>query len=1167
MRILKIKITNLNSLCGEHEIDFEKEPLATSGIFAIIGPTGAGKSTILDAITLALYGRAARYGSEPNPESMMCRQTGECQAEVEFEVRAGRFRAAWHLKKARGKPDGKLQPAKRYIYDAAGTALTQKIGDSDKLIVELTGLDFDRFLRSVLLAQGEFARFLRADGNQRAELLESLTGTEIYSALSMRAHREAERREQDLAQARALLGQIVLLSEEELAARAAELVRRKMESDAIREQRDVAAGLIEIGRQLSQRLSEQREAVARQGEIATRRSAAEPELERLGRHSIAQPFLPDLAKVDQLAVQAASAQKAQVDSIVALEEAGERLACGRAAAEALVQAERASLGTKIALSAREQAAADRKLATLGEWLTQHAADHGLDAALPKIIAQLTHLEASRGTEEKCAAKLRALESDRESLLTRRTGLFGEERAAAVEMEKMAVARMEAESALKGLTCGKTVAELQVEGARAAQVKEELTALVALSERALESEAKDGVLRAEADRVVGSLAAARQTHLAATADAAKQREIVEARQAAHTAAELVASLNEHRAQLEDGAACPLCGALDHPYASPSGGTISSADEAEQKLLTARKALVEYDKSTGECAELCARLEQQTKGVAKQQSEVRAEIAGHRAKIEKLGAALNLPITTREACQSFQARNEAEAAARQALLASIAAAEKALASAEKAAQKQEHELARIRASMVVQDESLARIAREFQAEQQAARVTQSQLQRCHESLGALLHPFEVPLPSPGTEEVTGRSMTKRKTDFAKRVTEHASLLESTKARTTALSHLHLQLEQLARRLADLLVVQASSLPPPAGPYVSEDSPILPPTKVTELQTRWGSFDEAERQIPQLATQLTTRNAELHGASRNATNLASAAAAVLTDLNAKLRGSTLGSLEQLRAAQLNDEEAIRLQTLRVDLERSANQITGQLQQLEKDVAALREGKAPEGEALTALQAQRAVLEQNLTVIEGARATIVDELKRDATSREKVRAQSAALQLREQQLGAWSRLRDLIGSFDGRKFRRFAQGLSLDLLVRHANQHLRRLNERYVLQRVAGEELDLQIVDLHQASVTRPMASLSGGESFLASLALALGLSDLAGRNVRIDSLFIDEGFGSLDADTMDAAVAALDALRMRSKTVGIISHVELLKERISCQIRVEKGRGGISRLSVHG
>ena len=137
--------------------------------------------------------------------------------------------------------------------------------------------------------------------------------------------------------------------------------------------------------------------------------------------------------------------------------------------------------------------------------------------------------------------------------------------------------------------------------------------------------------------------------------------------------------------------------------------------------------------------------------------------------------------------------------------------------------------------------------------------------------------------------------------------------------------------------------------------------------------------------------------------------------------------------------------------------------------------------------------------------------------------------------------------------------------MLFRSANRHLVRLSDRYRVRRRAGEELDLEVEDLHQAGAFRPMASLSGGESFLASLALALGLSDIAGRTVRIESLFIDEGFGSLDSDTLDVAISALETLRQDNKTVGVISHVDLLKERIATQIIVEKQAGGISTLRV--
>ena len=118
MKILRVRLENLNSLRGEHTVDFDAEPLRSAGIFAITGPTGAGKTTLLDAITLALFGRSARYGSRKSPEDVMSRQTGACSAEVDFEVPGqGRFRARWSRNRARGKADGKVQPPRRAGYD------------------------------------------------------------------------------------------------------------------------------------------------------------------------------------------------------------------------------------------------------------------------------------------------------------------------------------------------------------------------------------------------------------------------------------------------------------------------------------------------------------------------------------------------------------------------------------------------------------------------------------------------------------------------------------------------------------------------------------------------------------------------------------------------------------------------------------------------------------------------------------------------------------------------------------------------------------------------------------------------------------------------------------------------------------------------------------------
>ncbi len=187
-----------------------------------------------------------------------------------------------------------------------------------------------------------------------------------------------------------------------------------------------------------------------------------------------------------------------------------------------------------------------------------------------------------------------------------------------------------------------------------------------------------------------------------------------------------------------------------------------------------------------------------------------------------------------------------------------------------------------------------------------------------------------------------------------------------------------------------------------------------------------------------------------------------------------------------------------------------------------------------------------------------IAGQLREDGLRREGLQALLAEIAAQEAEAESWQHLNGLIGSADGARYRKFAQGLTLDHLVHLANLRLQRLHGRYLLARRTGGDLELEVVDTWQADVARDTRTLSGGESFLASLALALALSDLVSHKTRIDSLFLDEGFGTLDGDTLEVALDALDSLQSGGKTIGIISHVEAVKERIPVQIRVRKGVG---------
>jgi exonuclease SbcC len=172
-------------------------------------------------------------------------------------------------------------------------------------------------------------------------------------------------------------------------------------------------------------------------------------------------------------------------------------------------------------------------------------------------------------------------------------------------------------------------------------------------------------------------------------------------------------------------------------------------------------------------------------------------------------------------------------------------------------------------------------------------------------------------------------------------------------------------------------------------------------------------------------------------------------------------------------------------------------------------------------------------------------------------------ALEKQRQEYRRWLRLHELIGSSDGKKFRNFAQGVTFEIMVGHANSNLRRMTDRYILTRDTLQPLELNVIDTYQAGEIRSTKNLSGGECFIVSLALALGLAGMAGHTVQVDSLFLDEGFGTLDEDSLETALEALAGLQQDGKIIGIISHVPALQERIATRIQVIPGSAGRSRL----
>jgi exonuclease SbcC len=275
-------------------------------------------------------------------------------------------------------------------------------------------------------------------------------------------------------------------------------------------------------------------------------------------------------------------------------------------------------------------------------------------------------------------------------------------------------------------------------------------------------------------------------------------------------------------------------------------------------------------------------------------------------------------------------------------------------------------------------------------------------------------------------------------------------------------------------------------------------------------------------------------------------------------------LPDLNALQAAMLSPEEENKIRELKDSLARQE----AELQRLMQETAAQLLQVLEETHEAPELNDLKKSLEEKETAWQQTQQKLgqcLEKLNRHEQQQQKAKALLKTIASQQKEYQRWAKLNDLIGSADGKKFRTFAQGLTLAKLIQLANRHLQHLNGRYVILKKSNEDLGLEIMDTYQANNRRGMRTLSGGESFLVSLALALALSELAGRNTSIQSLFIDEGFGTLDDSSLDMAISTLENLQSSGKTIGIISHVKELKERIGVQIQVKKQSDGFSQIKV--
>ncbi|MDR0634900.1 MAG: AAA family ATPase [Azoarcus sp.] len=1228
MRILQIRLKNLNSLVGEWAVDLTHPAYAADGIFAITGPTGAGKTTLLDAVCLALYGRTPRLNKiGKSGNEVMSRQTGECFAEVTFETPAGRYRCHWSQRRARRKPGGELQAPRHEIANAdSGEIFDARLRGVAGQVEAVTGMDFERFTRSMLLAQGGFAVFLQATPDERSPLLEQITGTAIYSQISLRVHERRGGERKTLETLRAALDGLMPLSPEEERQLTLHLEQKsRQEADCARQiARHIQAiqwreGIARIEGEL-QKLSRDEETL--QSQIAAfvpgqrRLDAANRALELAAGHAallaLRQAQHTDDKTLDECRAALPARGEALAQAGVTQSAARARLDEARAAlqtAQPLLRKVR-ELDVKIAEKAGPIAALEAAIAGQSAAQESLRAQHRRDlaeradkhAALQALQALLVQTQA----DERLVENLAALRARFDALTRLQADLDGKRQ----EIARAASALDEAATAWRGRS-----AALQAQQLAFQQRQDALANKQAEWQRLLESQpladwlkrqaallARQALL-AQAGEAVRAQASARrasaelaqsQTALAAQQQALaqalesyaeKQHGLENERELLETQWHLlqrIEALEAARHQLQDGQPCPLCGALSHPYAQ---GNVPAPGQTSQRLAQVRADLAALARAQSEATIRQARLGKDQEQALAEQNRLTQAMAEARTLLAR--ACPQLAVSP--ALDADDPRlDEKLADAHAENTAQLARVATTLDRAEAI----ERDLVALRAALDEARDGARQAERETQDaahRQHAASQTLERLRQdenaCNEryqqtfvALADAVLAFDVDAPTPGElapgelESALAR-LDARRDRWQDRQREKGELDSQLAALDQRITLQGGQIQHVAEELGkqgarrDALSQEKRLLLTERQALFADRQPDAEETRLDALLARAErEQDEARRRHEAAAQALDQLQARIGESTQSIAARQPVLRAAERDFAARRQAAGFASEDDYRAACLPEEERTPL------AERSRR-----LAQAQAALAA----RTREKTALLASEKQKRLTEAPLDELRRAHAALLAEQRAlqqdigaltqkredDRNLRQRRQAQAVAVEAQKRECARWDLLHGLIGSSDGKKYRNFAQGLTFDVMVAHANRQLRKMSDRYLLIRDPVQALELDVIDNYQAGETRSTKNLSGGESFIVSLALALGLSRMASRNVRLDSLFLDEGFGTLDEEALDTALETLAELRQDGKLIGVISHVAALKERIATQIQVTPLAGGKSRLSGPG
>ncbi len=1002
MKILKIRLRNINSLKGDHSVDFNEEPLISSGLFAITGATGSGKTTILDVITLALFNRIPRV-SETITRSfiertglVLTRNMNDAMAEVTYRCKDGVFTSQWSISKNR---NGNLRDYEMQVATAQGLLIDLKKSEVPQKNESLIGLSFDQFVKAIILAQGDFAAFLKARKDERGKLLEKITGTWIYRELGKAAFLKNREfgQQLDLLQSQKTNQQAQLIPGDDFENLLVRLKGLETEMEAIEKEGQKLAEQLK----LKEKITEQEKNI---GEVKKKLSVQNQLLldfkekngDRMDRHIRLQPWQEQLWqwKQQQKNLEAGKKKLLQLhDDLKKCEEE-----------DIKIREEVKNLTGSSGELVETLNVFEKKVLELQQKIAH--SETLMESTVKGVKTDLKGLEMDLAGDDpvKAGRQLEeAREKDQQQILQLESVLTYDAVSAPAETA------MEMKKVVENLL--KLAAEEKLLNNAEKQMEELLGEMKQVQQQAQ-------TIPVQLEKV--------------TTQQNNAELIYKNLESTKRIRDLEASLEEHRHNLEKGKPCPLCGALEHPY---SKGMKKGEDDLEKQIEDA------YQKNEN-LKKLISNLETRFKERKKDIE----RLSNNKDKLQQTVAEYRK--TWKSVHDSIPQKYHGEQHGEQ-------------------AEKLKNEIEQIEKYQTLMD-------RKIKLDDLALKIREWDVH--FQSVARFSAELRAIFPGKDVHKVTG--------DLLNRHSGNSTRIKSLNHSEIALEQENKQLQLTFDDLTENLTAELQEYESPAQALEN----LMDPVQFNQLK---GERDLMDKKISDMDSKLKVYHDQLEELKEHEPQ------ASFEEISEKI--NLLRETYKKRRGERDD-------------------LIGKKQFQERTL-----------EALANLE------------------TSIEEQKKKAEK--------------------WVLLNRYIGDAEGKKFSTFAQELTLLQLVRKASKRLEMLNNRYLLSLPdEGEDDSLAVIDTHMGDMRRSVKSLSGGETFQVSLSLALALSDLASHKVEIGSLFIDEGFGSLDKLTLDQTMDTLEKLQYETnKTIGVISHVEAMQERITTQIKLEKGGQGYSGLKI--